>query len=351
MRIGILSNVFESTLANTEVEQDLTSVGRAIEAALATTGHETIFYDVNEETFDRISKDNLDAVFNVCERYNGRSVLEPNVASMLELLRIPYTGSSPWALALCMNKIRVHEILSHHGLPIPKHQIFTSSRQKLSADLSYPVIVKPSAMDNSIGITTKSVVHNDDELQEQVANLLGAYGQACIVEEFLPGREFTIGVIGNEKPFTLPVCEVSFEGIPEGTPAILSYEAKWYRNSEEYQGTPIICPAKIPVELELTMCQLALRAFTLLGVRDYGRVDFRLDAEGNPHILEMNPNPGMNPEDFIPIAAQAAGISYPKLINRILKETVARNDIKPTGNGHSPKEQHEKEHNGNSRRE
>jgi len=352
MMIGLLSNVLECTSGNAEVEQDLMQVGEAVKRALESRGHQVIFYDLDADALERILKDaqgegddaqepqtelaehvtpvkriKLDAVFNVCERYNNLSTLEPNVASMLELYGIPYTGSSPWALAVCMNKVRVKELLQHHQLPIAKYQVFTSSRQRLDPDLSFPLIVKPNMMDNSIGITKDSLVHDLERLQAQVALLLGTYDQEVLVEEFLPGREFTVGVIGNVAAETLPICEISFEKFPDKLPRILGYDAKWFKDSDAYQHTPIVCPAPISEELAARMRTLALEAYTLLGVRDYGRVDFRLDANGNPVILEMNPNPGINVEDFIPVAARVAGISYEELINMILNEALTRHGV------------------------
>ena len=330
MNIGLLSNVLQCTSQNKEVEQDLMQVGNAVRRALEKKGHTVIFYDINSDTLAQILKDKqhrLDAVFNVCERYNDLSALEPNVASMLELYDIPYTGSSPWALAVCINKVRSKEILNHHGLPIARYQVFTSSRQKLAPELSFPLIVKPNMMDNSIGITKDSLVRTEEELARQVQSLLDAYDQEVLVEEFLPGREFTVGVLGNKDPKILPICEIRFDAIPDGEPPILGYDAKWFRKSQMYQGTPIICPADVPEELATQMKELAVKAYQLLGVRDYGRVDFRLDAAGSPVILEMNPNPGINEEDFIPVAADVAGISYDDLIASILHEALERHGV------------------------
>ena len=328
MRIGILSTLFEINSQSKEVEEDLTQVGMAIKNALEANGHEAAFHDVNEGTFEELRKDRPDMVFNVCERFNGSSFFEPHIASMLELMSIPYTGSGPWALALCMNKIRVKEILHHHNVPTPEYQVMTNARQKLAAHLKFPVIVKPAFMDNSIGITKDSVVNDEEGLQKQARNILKTYSQPVLVEEYLGGREFTVGIIGNELPFALPIAETLFDSMPEGLPKILTYDAKWYRQSQEYQGSPTKCPAEISPELEAAMKELALKCFSLLGIKDYGRIDFRLDASGRPHVLEMNPNPGMNTEDFIPAAAAAMGITYNELIALILKEAAERYSIK-----------------------
>src|SRR3989344_7833787 len=167
MKVAVLSNVF-GDYENKEVEDDLMEVGNAVVSALREYGHEAIFFDVNEKTFEKLRKANINIAFNVCERFNGNSFFEPHVAAMLELLGIPYTGSAPLTLALCMNKVRVKEILNYYGIPTPKFQVFYSRNKKLNPDLTFPLIVKPSAMDNSIGINSHSVVRNEKELQRRV---------------------------------------------------------------------------------------------------------------------------------------------------------------------------------------
>src|SRR3989338_5042316 len=159
MKVAILSNLFEEYSDFKEVEGDLLEVGKSVMEALKENRHEVTFYNVNEQTFEKLRRADIDIAFNVCERFNGNSIFEPHVAAMLELLNIPYTGSGPLTLATCMDKRRVKEILMHYGFPTPKYQIFNSRNQKINPDLKFPLIAKPAKMDNSIGITDDSLVH------------------------------------------------------------------------------------------------------------------------------------------------------------------------------------------------
>lgn len=329
MKIAILSNIFDSNSENKEVEDSLTQVGKKTKAALESYGHEVTFYDVNERVFEKLRKAKPDAAFNVCERFNGSSLFEPHVASMLELLGIPYTGSGPLALATCMNKPMVKAVLMHHEIPTPKYQVFYSRYRKLDPELKFPLIVKPCSMDNSIGITPESVVKNEEEMRRQINFILKTYSQPALVEEFMAGREFTVSILGNDKEaMPLPVCEIEMGNVPNNPNKIYSYDAKWDENGINYNQTYIDCPAKIPKYLELKLQKVALETHRVLGVRDYSRVDLRLDAENNPQVLEMNPNPGISADCFLPHSAIALNIDYNQLINIIFCCALERNGIK-----------------------
>jgi D-alanine-D-alanine ligase len=326
MKIAVLSNSF-SDHANKEVEEDLTTTGNAVVEALKSFGHDAVFYDVNEKTFELLRKAKIDFAFNVCERFNGNSFFEPHVAAMLELLGIPYTGSGPLALALCMNKIRVKEILAHNGIPTPKWQVFTSRNKKLDPDLKFPLIVKPSCMDNSIGIMNDSVVHNEKELRSKVGYINNVYGQPALVEEFIDGRELAAGVLGNGSNATaLPVSEYVFTGYPDDKNKILCYDSKWSEDSAMYMSSKEQCPVEIPKYIEARIRKIALEVYKLLEVRDYGRIDVRLSKDGIPYVLEMNPNPGISADNTLPKAAQAVGWTYAEMINEILIQALDRHD-------------------------
>lgn len=329
MKIAILSNIFDSNSENKEVEDSLTQVGKKTKAALESYGHEVTFYDVNERVFEKLRKAKPDAAFNVCERFNGSSLFEPHVASMLELLGIPYTGSGPLALATCMNKPMVKAVLMHHEIPTPKYQVFYSRYRKLDPELKFPLIVKPCSMDNSIGITPESVVKNEEEMRRQINFILKTYSQPALVEEFMAGREFTVSILGNDKEaMPLPVCEIEMGNVPDNPNKIYSYDAKWDENGINYDQTHMDCPAKIPKYLELKLQKVALETHRVLGVRDYSRVDLRLDEENNPYVLEMNPNPGISADCFLPYSANILNINYNQLINIIFCCALERNGIK-----------------------
>lgn len=324
MRIALLSNIFQEETENKEVNEDLMHVAKSVKSSLENKGHEVIFFDVNEQTFEKLRIANVDIAFNVCERFNGVSLYEPHIASMLELLNIPYTGSGPLTLATCINKIRVKEILSYHGIPTPSYQVFYSKYKKLDPTLRFPLIVKPSCMDNSIGITNDSVVFTEEQMRSKVGFLLKTYNQPVLVEEFIDGRELTVGIIGNTRPIVLPVTEQSFCDVPEGMQKILGYESKWYEDNPLSKDDSIICPAPIPKYLEAKIKKVALDVYEILGVRDYGRVDIRLSKDNVPYVLEMNPNPGISAHCYIPTAARSIGITYEEMINRIFTHALER---------------------------
>lgn len=328
MRIAVLSNSFKE-YGNKEVEEDLTVTGKAVMKALASFGHEVSFFDVNEKTFEILRKTNIDIAFNVCERFNNNSMFEPHVAAMLELLGIPYTGSGPLALALCMNKARVKEILMQNGIPTPGFQVFYSKNKRIDPNLKFPLIVKPICMDNSIGILNDSVVYNEKDLKNRVAYVNRVYNQPALVEEFIEGREFAVGTMGNNgNAVALPVSEYVFLNLKEDEKPILSYELKW---DIDYDGGQVgafeVCPAQIPKYLETKMKRLALDAHKILEVRDYSRIDIRLGKDGTPYVLEMNPNPGISADNTIPKAAKSLGLTYNEMINNILKCALKRNNI------------------------
>ncbi len=335
MKIAVLSNTFSEygskEVGSKEVEEDLTVTGNAVIEALQSFGHEAKFYDVNEKTFELLRKAKVDFAFNVCERFNGNSFFEPHVAAMLELLGIPYTGSGPLALALCMNKVRVKEILAHNGIPTPRFQVFTSRNKKLDPELTFPLIVKPSCMDNSIGIMNDSVVYSEKELRSKIGYINNVYGQPALVEEYIDGRELAVGVLGNGANATvLPISEYTFSNLPESMNKILCYDAKWNQESEIYKGSSEICPAELPKYVESRIRKIALDVYKLLEVRDYGRVDLRLSKDGIPYVLEMNPNPGISADNTIPKAASSVGWTYNEMIHEIFVQALERHDKRGT---------------------
>jgi len=324
MKIAVLSTSF-SEYNNKEVEDELTQIGESVTRALKFYNHDVSFMHVNEKTFERLRKTNVDFAFNVCERFNNNSMFEPHVAAMLELLGIPYTGSGPLALSLCMNKARVKEILSQNGIPTPKFQVFYSKNKKIDPDLRFPLIVKPICMDNSIGILNDSVVRSERELRNRVAFVNRVYNQPALVEEFIEGREFVVGALGNNgDTIALPVSEFVFTNMNQGDYNILSYETKWDIEGENSNKTIEVCPAQIPKYLEQKMKRIALECHKVLDTRDYSRIDIRLADDGTPYVLEMNPNPGISADDAIPKAAKSLGLTYDEMINEILNHAFKR---------------------------
>jgi D-alanine-D-alanine ligase len=329
MKIGILSNIFKDYNDAEEVEDDLMQVGKLVHKALTNKGHQVTFFDVNEKTFEALRKSDIDIAFNVCERFNGSSFHEPNVAAMLELLNTPYTGSGPLTLALCMNKPRVKEIMNHHGIPTPKWQVFYSRNKKLKEDMKFPLIVKPAQMDNSIGINNDAIVNNEKELQSKVGYINRTYNQPALVEEYISGRDLDVGVLGNGfDAKVLPIAEVNYSGLSNSFNKIFSYEAKWDKNCELYNVTHYLFNIDLPKYVEARIKKIALDLYRVLDVRDYGRVDIRLSEDNIPYVLEMNPNPGISCDCSTPKAAESLGITYDDMIELILENALDRYNMK-----------------------
>lgn len=309
-----------------KINEDVDSYGRknindtlAIKRTLGDL-HEVKILSVTEETYIELRQEKPDVVFNLGDDgFRGDPTLEPHVAAILDILNIPYTGNNYFTLALCQNKARAKDILTFQGVLTPKFQVFTSANRKLNPELKFPLIVKPIREDGSIGIKERSVVKNEEQLREEVDHILSIYKQEALVEEFIDGREFNVSLIGNRKPIILPVAEIDFSGMPENMPKIVSYRAKWIKQSIVFRKTPVICPAQIDEKtLELTE-DVSKKCYKIFGCRGYARIDFRYDEKDKKlYVLEINPNPDISEDGGIVKAAAAAGMSYRDLLLKII---------------------------------
>lgn len=308
-------------------EWDTMDTVQAVRAALEERCRVTMI-EANEDAFAKFLEIRPDFVFNLAEGLHGVS-REAQIPAMLDMLRIPYLGSDPLTLALCLDKGRTKEILSYHGIPTPAFSVVRSMDAFEDVRVRFPAIVKPLHEGSSKGIYNSSVVRNTESLEREVRGVLTAYGQPALVEEFLPGREFTVGILGNgDAPTVLPAVEIRFDALPEGMNPIYSYEAKWLWDTVEKPIEIYECPARMSPDLRRTVEALCVRAYRVLNVRDWARIDLRLDAQGRPHILEINPLPGIlpRPEDHscLPTAARAAGMTYQQLITVALDHALTR---------------------------
>ncbi|MBI1745050.1 MAG: ATP-grasp domain-containing protein [Acidobacteria bacterium] len=269
-------------------------------------------------------------VFNLCEGLRGNSEMEMYVAGLLELLGIPYTGSSPLTLGLALNKFKVKQLLRAGGIPTPKGWMINPLESIDLSVIPFPVIVKPSREDASLGINSDSVVYDGLGLQRQIDFIHSRYNQAALVEQYVIGRELNVAVIGHTDPQTLPISEIDFSGLPPEEPRIVSYKAKWDITSPLFIHTVPICPAKLAPRTVSRIRELALNVFREIGCRDYARIDMRLDEKNNPMVLEVNPNPDISPTAGLARAAGVAGLSYTELIGKIIACAVARaaNEVK-----------------------
>jgi D-alanine-D-alanine ligase len=300
----------------------------AIEASLRHAGYSP--YILSVENFSAtliqtLSELSPKFVFNLCEEINGTCEQEMCVAGLLELMGIPYTGSDPFALGLALNKYHVKQILRASGIPSAQG-ILRLPEQKLSLPrgMHFPMIVKPSREDASLGINSNSVCHTVSDLERQIQYIYDIYKQEALIEEYLDGREFNVSVIGDQEPEVLAISEIDFTGLPEEEPKIVSYRAKWDEESLLYSSTTPICPAEVSKRVEARIKNVAVQSYLCIGCRDYARIDMRADARGRVHVLEVNPNPDISPKAGFARAARAAGYDYEEIILRISETAIAR---------------------------
>ncbi len=327
MKIALLYNL-KKKVKNHEVhdryaEFDKIETINAIKTAIESRKNLHIhLIEADERAYFKIKKLRPDFIFNIAEGLYGRS-REAQMPLILEMNGIPYSGSGPLCLALCLDKVKTKEILMYHGIPTPKFQVFHDGKEKTDKRLKFPMICKLIHEGSSMGLSKDSIVKNKTELRRQIKCLLKKYKQDVLVEEFINGQEFTIGVIGNEKLEFFPILEIYLDKYP-GKFDALTYEAKGIEHDDIYSGLPRNMNDKLRHEIY----KLAEKTFKATYCRDFARIDIRLDEKGKPHVLELNPLPGLSPSlenvSFFPKAARLGGIGYNKLVNKMLDVALKR---------------------------
>ncbi len=295
----------------------------AVGQAASDAGYEVSLYPVRSvpETVDAVKRLRPDVIFNLCEGFNGSARHEMHVASLWELLQIPYTGNSPLTLGMAQDKILTKRILETKNIHTPAYQVFERKPDRLLLD--FPVIVKPSREDASLGIGAHAVVRSMAELQASVERLLGKYRQPVLTERFIEGREFNISVAGTPGR-VLAVSEIDFSRLADHEMHITSYEAKWMPDHPLYRKTPVICPARVTEDVKKRLEDTALQVYHCLYGRDYGRVDIRVDREGRIWVLEFNPNPDISPDAGFTKAVKAAGMTAEIFVQETVEAALKR---------------------------
>jgi D-alanine-D-alanine ligase len=303
-----------------DLETDLETIETAGELAenLRKSGYDAETYTVY--TLDDIDwlaeeydTDQL-LVFNLCEHLDGRASDDVKITARLDQLDIHYTGAPTDTLRRCLNKSLTKKILQASNVPTAPYAVF--SRVDQLAEVIFPAIVKPIAEDASMGITRESVVFDEAAMRQRVEYILDVYRQPALVEEYLIGREFNVGLWGNGHTHTLPLAELSFANWSDPYQQFCHFDAKWTPESREYQTMPVICPADIDEEVAERIREVGHQAYRLLGCRDYARVDLRL-RDSVPYVLEVNPNPCLAPDAGFPNAARIAGYDYSTMASQI----------------------------------
>lgn len=276
-----------------------------------------------------LTREPCDAVFNLCESLRGDPRYEIPVPVILETFGVRYTGNTPLALRVALDKANAQATLSSKGVLVPAGRLVATLAEARTLEHELPAIVKPSREDGSIGIAASSVVHNRTALRRRARFVLEKLRQPAIVESYVDGREFNVSILGDAAPACLPLAEIDFSGLPDDAPRIVSYRAKWHEGTREYKSTT----PKFGLDDEVLARKIrraALGAFNALGLRDYARVDVRVDASGRPFVIDVNPNCDLSPDAGFAKAVAAAGTSYPQLIHTLIGFALAR------GQRHAP---------------
>lgn len=339
LKIAILYNLLERLERGEEkdfiAEKAVLEEIGAVKEAVIDLGHRPFVIALQNEiepVIQSLKEIQPDVVFNLCECVYGRASLEMAIPALLDLFRIPYTGSPPLTLGLCLDKGKVKDILTSHGILTPQYKIFEEESTPLRGNL-FPLIVKPLREDGSLGISKESVVYDNEGLNRQVQYILSKYRQPVLVEKFIEGRELNVGLMErNGGVNVLAVSEIDYSEFPEGIPKICGYEAKWVPESVEYQKSKPICPAPLDWVLQKRVEYLAIKVFKLFGCRDYARVDMRVDQDGKIYVLEVNPNPDISPQSGMFRAIQASGMTYSEFIQNLIERAYQRRDSLPVSN-------------------
>ncbi len=321
------------TLLHTQdaVEPPVDPVLGQLEEALKSSGNDVSRLVVANEV-EPIMRELLsakpDLVFNLAESFQGKSALESNIAALLNLLNLRYTGSSPSGLMLAGDKVLTKKVLAFHGILTAKFATVFRGTVDWAGDIKFPLLVKPPQEDASLGITQKSIVNDVQELLNVMGTMQEEFKSAVLVEEFIDGREFYVGVLGNSEITTFPIVEMDFSKYPKDLPKIASYDAKWGVDGEgtgaEFEGTQSIFPTDVPEALEQKMQAVAKDAFQALRLRDYARIDLRVTAQEEIYVIEANPNCYLERESEFARSAQKSGMEYPDLIGKIVELAVGR---------------------------
>ena len=322
IKVGIIHNEpIPQGEPNWESSADVLAQVEAIESALRELGQPQVRIPFTRDLsrfVGQVQAAGIDMAFNLCESVDEDPLLIGHPAAVLELLSIPFTGSSAMALLLSTDKLTVKRLLTASGLRTPPFFLYEGGEVLRPAGLNFPVILKPRFQDASIGIEQESVVEESGGLFARLEDLYARYG-AILVEEYVAGREFNVSLFGYPQPRIMPLAEIDFSGFPADLHRIVSYKAKWDEESFEYHHTQRIFPDNLSESLQQTMRRMAQDCFALFGLRDYARVDLRLDRQGRLAILEINANPCLSPDAGFPAAVAENSMSYTEMVREFLR--------------------------------
>lgn len=340
LRVGFTFNVkrvkpTQDAQEDSQAEYDAPSTLQAIREAIASWGHEVVDLEAKAELPSVLANNPVDIVFNIAEGFKGRN-RESQIPALLELLDIPYTGSDPATLSIALDKALAKKIVRQAGIMTPNFQILSTGKERMLKEFTYPLILKPVAEGSSKGVLSKSVCHSEHELREVAKDMIEKYQQPALVEEYISGREFTVGLLGERRPRVLAPMEIVFLDRTEKTP-VYSFQHKLDWNDRIRYDVP----AKLDVALNEKLRTAARNAFMALGCRDVARIDFRMDERGRIYFIECNPLPGLTPgwSDLV-LIAQGSGMDYRTLIAEIMAGAIRRYKEREASRRAAAREEH-----------
>lgn len=322
-RVGLTYNVKSEVVLkpgdppdlNAELDHEETVAH--IEQACREAGHDVMRIGNARHLIERMGRLPVDVVFNIAEGYEGRN-RESQVPILLEMMRIPFVGADGLTLGLTLDKVLTKKVLIAERIPTPRYLEVADANHVWPVDLRFPLIVKLRCEGSSKGLSKKSLVNGPEELREQVKFLAETYPQSSIfIEEFIEGKEFTVAIVGNDPPAIYPVVQIALDGTTD-------LGRNFFHFAYLRSGADYICPAPIPETLAKRMQELALRTYQAVDCRDFGRVDFRVDWQGHPYVLEINPLPSLSVEDVFNFVAKTQGITHHQIIAQILEAALIR---------------------------
>ncbi len=339
LKIAVLYDIWEEEPAPPEVEEPKSRRNgkrkrkkkhkedrEEIFEALEKLGHEPFYQvlDGSNQSLSSLTRCGADLVFNLTESFAGDDTMDMNVAAYLDLIGIPYTGADPRGLFLGQEKSVAKKLFQFQGIRTPYFATSYKGMLDHSDDIKFPLIVKPTSEDGSIGIDGDSVVHTVKELMERIHYIHEEFDSPALIEEFIDGREIYGAVLGNSIPEVLPLIELDLSKLPKGTPRVAGQDVKFERDSEAYKLTKSFPIEDMEEELREKLSDTAKSAFLALKFRDYGRIDMRLNEKREVYVIEANPNPWLASSQEFAMAARKSGRSYTELIGEIVDLAVAR---------------------------
>ncbi len=332
---NIRHNYPDPNNAKTQLEADFDDPETidAIIKHLKECGYNIIPIEADEKAYLKLYKNKakIDLAFNFAEGMYGKD-RECHIPAMLEMLQIPYVGSTPLTQALVLDKAKTKEILMANNIPTLPFQLFKTGKEIRDPKLTFPLIVKPDSEGSGAGITNKSIVRSVGELKKQINYIIRTFHESALVEPFLTGQEFSIGMIGNP-PRILPYISPNHRMLPKGYAPLDSLEVKWVFEEQNVNENYLVCPAKTSPAMEKKLNSICFALWEALNIRDWCRIDIRCDRQNTPYVLEVNSPVGLLPPEisttsYFPLAAKVSGIGYNELLKQIISIALKRYHIK-----------------------